>query len=204
MTSLGHPAARSEEHNPYAAPKTELQAQSIESGVATFHPMSPRKAAVMSVLTFNLFDLVFWYRHWARLKANGHDVIPVVRALFSVFTAFGFVTRLCTARAERDLESREGLRATPGIYLGLNLGARMSEKVLEGVPSVAVTLLGCAGCAWVLATIQRGANEVLAADNYRGPFNSGVSVGAIIAGALGLVFWLGVIVDAVNPEFFAE
>jgi hypothetical protein len=194
VTSLG------EEHNPYAAPQSELQLQGVHSRPAAFHPMSPRKAAVMSALTFNIYDLVFWYRHWMRLKESGQDVTPVFRALFAGFTSFSFLTTLCTARAARGLESGSSLRATPGLYLGLNLGARVSEKILEGVPSLAITMLACAGCAWVLATIQRGANEVLAADNYQGPSNSGANLGAIAACALGLVFWLGAIVDTVSPE----
>ena len=194
MTSLG------EEHNPYAAPLAELQVQSVQSRPAAFHPMSPRKAAVMSMLTFNLYDLVFWYRHWTRLKESGHDVTPVFRALFAGFTSFGFLTTLCTTRAARGLESGPGLRASPGIYLGLNLAGRLSEKLLDGAPGMAVAILACAGCAWVLATIQQGANEVLAADNYQGPSNSGASLGAIIAGVAGVVVWLFAIIGSVSPE----
>jgi len=194
MTSL------SEEHNPYAAPEAELQVQGVQSQPAAFRPMSPRKAAVMSMLTFNFYDLVFWYWHWAELKKSGHDVSPFLRAFFAGFTSFRFVTILCTARAERDLESGPDLRSSAGIYLALNFGSRMADKALEGVPGLLVTMLACAGCAWVLATIQRGANEVLAADNYQGPSDSGVTASAILTGALGLVFWLFAIVGTVSPE----
>lgn len=193
MTSL------SEERNPYAVPLTELQVQRVQSRPAAFHPMSPRKAAALSVLTFALYDLVFWYRHWNRLKESGHDVTPVFRAFFAGFTSFSFLTTLCTTRAARGLESGPVLRASPGIYLALNLASRMSDKFLDGVPGLAVTMLACAGGAWVLATIQRGANEVLAADNYQGPSDSGATLGAIIAGALGLVFWIFVIIGSVSP-----
>jgi hypothetical protein len=198
VTSLG------DEHNPYAAPQAELQVQSVQSGTSAFYPMSSRKAAVMTVLTFGFYDLVFWFRHWNRLQDNGHDVTPLFRAFFAGFTSFGFVTRLCTARAERGLESGSGLRASPGIYLALNLASRLSDRLLDGVAGLAFTMLACAGAAWTLATIQDAANEVLEADNYRGPSNSGVSGGAIFAGAIGLILWFFVIAGSVMPEWFLE
>lgn len=194
MTSLG------EEHNPYAAPLTELQVQSVPSGPAVVYPMSARKAAVMSMLTFSLYDLVFWYQHWKRLKESGQVVSPIVRAIFAPFAAFGFLTTLSSLRFARGLTSDSLLRATPFIYLGLKLATRISDKVLEGVSGLAFTMIACAAGAWVLATIQHGANEVLAADNYRGPANSGASLGAIFAGGLGLMLWSLAIVDAVSPE----
>jgi len=194
VTSLG------EEHNPYAAPLAELQVQRVLSGPAALHPMSPRKAAVMSLLTFGLYDLVFWYRHWTRLNESGHDVTPIFRTFFAAFTSFGFVTTLTSMRFARGLESGAQLRMTPFVYLGLSLASRISDKLLVGVPSLAVTMIACASCAWVLATIQHGANEVLKADKYQGPYNSGTSMGAIFAGAAGLVVWFFVIVGSVSPE----
>jgi hypothetical protein len=198
VTSVG------EEHNPYAAPQAELQLRGAVSRPGAFYAMSPRKAAVLSVLTFNLFDIVFWYRHWKRLQETGHDVSPIWRAIFAAITSFSFVTTLSTERAARGLQSDfefvSPLRATPGIYLGLNLVSRVAERVLEGVPHLAATLLACTGCAWVLATVQRGANEVLEADAHGGPSNSGATVVSIIVGALGLLSWLLVILAAVSPE----
>lgn len=194
MTSL------SEEHNPYAAPEAELLVQGVQATPAAFYPMSPRKAAVMSVLTLGLYDLVFWYLHWKRLKDSGHNVTPAFRAFFAGFTSFTFVTTLCATRTERGLDSSADLSAGPAIYLALNIGARLSDKVLEGVPSLVFTMLACLGGAWVLATVQRAANEVLAADKYQGPSNSGATLGAIVSGAIGLVAWFFVILGTVSPE----
>jgi hypothetical protein len=61
-------------------------------------------------------------------------------------------------------------------------------------------LVGCAVSAWVLATIQRGANEVLAADNYQGPSNSGANWGTIAVGVLGLAVWFGMTLNALGIE----
>lgn len=192
MTSIG------EEHNPYAAPQAALQLESVQSGPAAFYAMSPRKAAVMSVLTFTLYDLVFWYRHWAQLKRSGHDVAPAIRAFFAGFTSFSFVSILSMSREARGLES-SSLRGLAGIYLGLNIGARLTDRILEGVPSLVLTAIVCACCAWVLATIQHAVNEVLEADNYRGPSNVGSTVGSVIAAAAGLALWIFALVSAVSP-----
>jgi hypothetical protein len=193
-----------EEHNPYAVPEAELQVQSVQSQPAAFHPMSPLKAAVMTVLTFGFYDLVFWYRHWARLKESGHDVSPVIRAIFAGFTSFSFVTILSTARAGRGLENGFDLRAAPGIYLALNIASRLSDKILDGIPGLVFTLFTCVGGGWVLATIQQEANEVLKADNYQGPFYSGVTVGTIISGVLGLAFWIFVVLGTVSPDMLGS
>lgn len=197
MTSL-------DEHNPYAAPEAELQVPSASARPAAFYAMSPRKAVVMTMLTLGFYDLVFWYRHWKRLKDNGYDFSPFFRAFFAGFTSFRFVSILRTARVERDLPSGEGLRASAGIYLGLNIASRISERILEGVPYLVLTVLACAGCAWVLATVQHAANEVLEADGSQGQSNSGVTAGAIFGAALGLAIWAFMIIDAVNPELLEE
>jgi len=188
------------EHNPYAAPQAELQVQAVGSGVAVVYPMSSRKAAVMSLLTLGLYDLVFWYRHWTRLKEGGHDVSPIVRTMFAPFTSFAFLTMLTSLRYPRGIESDSLLRLSPFVYFGVTFAGLVANKFLEGIPSLVATTLGCAASAWVLATIQRGANEVLAADNYQGPSNSGADWGAIVVGVIGLVIWLGMTLTALGIE----
>lgn len=188
------------EHNPYAAPQAELQVQAIPSGPAVLYPMSPRKVAVMSVLTFSLYDRLFWYRHWTRIKESGHDVSPIARTIFAPLAAFSFLTMLTSLRYPRDLKSDSLLQMTPVIYFGVAVASRISDKFLDGIPGLVFMMLGAAASGWALATMQRGANEVLEADNYRGPSNSGASWGAILMGALGAALWLVAIVGAVSPD----
>lgn len=194
MTSLD------EQHNPYAVPQAELQAQPARSGHAVLYPMSSRKAAVMSVLTLGLYDLVFWYRHWTRLKEGGHDVSPIARTIFAPLAAFSFLTTLTSLRYPRGIESGSLLRMTPFVYFGASSVGLATNKVLEGIPSLVSTVLGCVVSAWVLATIQRGANEVLAADGYQGPSNSGATWSTIVTGVIGLVIWLGMTLTALGIE----
>lgn len=191
-----------EEHNPYAAPQSELRIQSasVQSGPAVLYPMSPLKAAIMSMLTFSIYDVVFWYQHWKRLKESGQDVSPIARAIFAPFTAFGFLTTLSSLRFARGLESGPTLRASPFVYLGVKLASRIADKVLEDGPNLVVTAIACAVSAWVLATIQHGVNDVLKTDNYRGPSNSGASWGAIVAGVIGLLLWFLGIIGVMLPE----
>lgn len=198
MTSLG------EEHNPYAAPEADLQVQSVQSGPAVLYPMSPLKVALMSVLTFSFYDIVFWFLHWTRVKESGQDVSPIARTIFAPFMAFSFLTTVSSLRFARGLESDALLRATPFVYLVLKLTSRFADKALEGTTGLALSAVACVGGAWMLATIQHGANEVLNADNYRGPSNSGITWGAVVAGAIGLVLWIAVILEAVSPELLEE
>lgn len=164
------------------------------------YPMSARKAAVMSALTMSAYDIVFWYRHWKRIKESGQDVNPIARTIFASITVFSLLTLLTSLRFARGIESGSRLRVTPFVYFGTTFASIVGGKLLTGIPGLVLTVLACAATAWVLFTIQRGANEVLAADKYQGPSNSGAGFATFAAGALGLVAWLGIILEAVSPE----
>ena len=50
-----------------------------------FFAVSPLKLAVMSVCTFGLYEVFWFYWNWKLLKAQGHDVWPAPRAFFGIF-----------------------------------------------------------------------------------------------------------------------
>lgn len=191
-----------EEVNPYAAPQAELRLPRIVSGPARFYPMSPVKAALMSILTMGMYDVLFWYRHWTRQKDSGQDVHPLLRTFFMVFTSFGFVTTLKSTMWARGLTVSTALRYAPAVYFGLTVVSRAADKALKGPTALLVSVVASAGGAWVLFTVQRGANDVLAHDEFRGPVNSDASPGAILSGLIGLFVWLFVVIFAANPEAF--
>ena len=53
------------------------------------------KFIVMTLLTFGVYQLYWWYRHWARLRAHGgEDVWPWLRTIFANLFAYYFFDRV--------------------------------------------------------------------------------------------------------------
>lgn len=53
-----------------------------------FFDVSVLKLVVMSTVTFNLYQIYWFYRNWRMAKERGEDVIPVLRAIFGVLFAY--------------------------------------------------------------------------------------------------------------------
>lgn len=53
------------------------------------------KFIAMTLLTFGVYQLYWWYRHWARLRAHGgEDVWPWLRTIFANLFAYYFFDRV--------------------------------------------------------------------------------------------------------------
>lgn len=186
--------------NPYAAPRAELQQNvpSTRTGAAPFYAMSPRKAFVMSVLTMGFYDLCFWWRHWRARRQYGQDVSIFWRTFFAGFCAFDFKSSVSVALIERNLTPPPLLAAAPAIYLG----SFVLDNVLSRAGFAGVALVIGAVCevirAGILTTFQTAVNEVLKADDYRGPYNRGVRGATIAAAIVGILIWALTLVSTLN------
>jgi hypothetical protein len=186
--------------NPYAAPRAELQpnSPSMPTGTAAFYAMSPRKALVMSVLTMGFYDLCFWWRHWRARREHGHEVSVFWRTFFAGFWAFDFKSSVSLALIERSLTPPALLTAAPGIYLG----SFILDNVLSRLGFAGLGFVASALCVLVrggmLAVLQTSVNEVLKADDYRGPYNRGARPATIAIAIAGLLIWILGLVSAVN------
>ena len=59
-----------------------------------FFAVSIAKLVVLSVCTFGLYEVWWFYRHWRLARESGEDVWPVVRALFMVFFIYALFRRI--------------------------------------------------------------------------------------------------------------
>jgi hypothetical protein len=186
--------------NPYAAPRAELQPNipSVVTGAAPFYAMSPRKAAVMIVLTMGLYDLCFWWRHWRARRQHGQDVSVFWRTIFAGFFAFDFKSSVSLALTERGLTPPALLAAAPGIYLG----SFILDNVLSRLGFAGLSLAANVVCvlvrACMLAVFQTSVNEVLRADGYRGPYNRGARPATIAIAVAGILIWTLAVVSGLN------
>lgn len=70
--------------------------QAPQAPTATpYFPVSTGKLAVMSVVTFGLYEIYWFYQHWTRERARtGENLWPVPRAIFGVLFAYSLSRRI--------------------------------------------------------------------------------------------------------------
>ena len=79
--------------------------------VATYYPVSAYKFVILSVLTFGVYEIYWFYKNWAFIRKRDHsDIWPWARALFAPLTYYSL-------RADVF----EGEHAGPGIPGGISL-----------------------------------------------------------------------------------
>jgi hypothetical protein len=93
------------ETNPYAPPKAAVADVEAPSAAATavFFPVSKTKLIVMSTATFTLYQLLWFYKNWAAVRARGAEVLPLMRTIFTVFFCYDLFDRI--RRHRRDAPS---------------------------------------------------------------------------------------------------
>jgi hypothetical protein len=52
-----------------------------------FFDVSVVKLVVMSIVTFGLYEIYWFYKQWQARKESGQDVLPLPRAIFAVLFA---------------------------------------------------------------------------------------------------------------------
>ena len=79
-----------------SAPAPAAAAPSAAS--APFFAVSLPKLAIMSIFSFGLYQVYWFYRNWQLIeKREGRDFALMARALFSVFFCYRLFARVATA-----------------------------------------------------------------------------------------------------------
>ena len=70
-----------------------------------YHVVPVWRFVLMSVLTFGVYEVYWFWKNWACVKrADGSDIWPVPRAIFAGFTYFALLTDLNTQLAARGVQ----------------------------------------------------------------------------------------------------
>ena len=177
----------------YRPPQADLgsghQAPAQGLPLPPFFQTSPLKVALLSVVTFGLYQLSWFYRHWKRRKEHGEDVIPFLRTIFAVW----FMYSLCQS-VNQELDRRAG----PGLsfggmaneplnagglafgFFGLNMLWRLSAPIsFLGVFSFLP-----------LVIVQRRVNRLHAEMGHDPNEGSSFSLGTVAALVAGGLLWL--------------
>lgn len=193
------------EDNLYAPPTAQIVDPQVEaaSRITPFYVVSTTKVAVLSIVTFGMYELYWFWRHWKLHKIDRKlDIWPVPRAVFSIFFAHA-LNREIDHRIQHNGERH---RWSPGgwatLYVVTAIGNRLASRLPEDVFSAEMALLP-AVAAVLSATAslfhaQRAAN--IASGDPQALSNNRFTAANWVWIVLGGLFWLLIGVGLMLPE----
>lgn len=103
-------AINQEEFNPYAAPTAQVLDAVGPGTEPVFFPVSRLKLALMSIVTFGIYEVYWFYKNWKCVQRNyGDDVNAPIRALFYPIVSYPLFKRIRdhakTARVEANVQA---------------------------------------------------------------------------------------------------
>lgn len=198
-----------ETDNAYQPPQAELGTQSALG--LKYYVVAKRKFYLLSILTFCLYLVYWFYKNFSRIRAHtGEKMWPVMRGLFSIF----FAHNLCN-RVDADLKDNDtAFQWTPGVVatlyilctIGTNVLNSLSSRYIGSPFTDVLSLVLLILTAVVLFPAQEAIN--VACDDPDGSANAKLSGANWIWMVLGGLVWLGVLfgvaVMIFAPELLAE
>jgi hypothetical protein len=96
-----------EPFNPYAAPKAALADAAAPEVQPVFFPVSLPKLALMSLATFGLYEIYWFYKNWKCMQEKfGLKLNAPIRAVFFPLVSYSLFRQIRAHAAEAQLESR--------------------------------------------------------------------------------------------------
>lgn len=98
---------RIDESNPYRPPSAALSDPPSDSASAPFFATSQAKLAIMSLATFGIYEVWWFYKNWSAVRARtGRRVSPFWRALFSPCFSFSLFYEIESEAKTAGLQAR--------------------------------------------------------------------------------------------------
>ncbi|HEV3008209.1 MAG TPA: hypothetical protein VGX52_04165 [Burkholderiales bacterium] len=93
--------------NPYAPPAAKVEdAAALPESEAVFFAVSGLKLAVMSIVTFGLYEIYWFYKNWKCVQRNtGDDVSAPLRAVFYPLISYPLFKRIRSHARSSGVES---------------------------------------------------------------------------------------------------
>lgn len=97
---------------------------------AQFYNPSIAKLVILSICTFGIYEIYWFYRQWKAIKKQtGKNISPFWRAWFAFFTCPGLFTRVLESAKDKGFEAS----STPGgliaSYMGLVVFANITSQI---------------------------------------------------------------------------
>ena len=116
--------------NPYAAPAAAVADPRLDPGsrTAPFFSVGTTKLAVMSVLTFGLYEIYWAYRHWRTLRdVGGQKVWPVPRSIFFPVVSYSLFHKISDAAQDAEVPATFSPAGLAVAVIAFALSSRLPE-----------------------------------------------------------------------------
>lgn len=178
------------ENNIYQAPEADLQREQAVSN--EFYVVSRSKFLILSITTFGMYEIYWFYKNWSLYRlASGIRMLPVMRAIFSIF----FVNSLFRRINDRVEESGYIYQWSPGLMAVIFIVLSIMSGVVGMISAIsveyavldAVSTLFFPLTVWILYRAQSAIN--IACDDPQGERNAQLTPANFVWIAIGLLFW---------------
>lgn len=200
-----------EQTNPYQTPEAELLTETPTSNVEVpFYIVGEKKAWLLFVATFGLYQVYWFYKHWVYIKEQeGSSIWPAPRAIFSYFFCHSLFRKISSNHEKSGRLSTWNPNASATVYIICTLVSNGTDRIadkLESYSAVAVILIGIVALIASISTMISAQTHIndLAKDAHL-ELNTSLSWANYIWIALGSVLWIlsiAGIIATVNPALF--
>ena len=105
-----------------------MVAQTEVAQVLPFYCVSAAKFCILSLLTFGLYDIFWFYKNWSRYKAHSGDKLsPFWRAVFSPLFCYSLANKVNSLSKENRIQQRLEPATLAGLYLVLMMLSRLPD-----------------------------------------------------------------------------
>lgn len=158
-----------------------------------FFSVSLAKLKVMYILTLGMYSLVFFFQNWKIQKARHQlKVIPVLRAIFSIFFTHSLFARISDTAKQRGIEHGSSFKTQATIFVAcMVISALLGRIEPKGADYMIVTLISIALTLIALVplvTVQKTVLKINGEED--APENSDFTVYNWIWIFLGVILWL--------------
>jgi hypothetical protein len=175
----------------YRPPQADLEtyAPAQPQPLAPFFQTPPLKVALLSVVTFGLYQLYWFHKHWSRRRALGEDVSPLARSIFAVWFAHSLFQSV-----NREVEHRAGPGPSFSGLAGEPLNASLLAVGFFGLTMLwrlpdPISFLGIFSFV-PLVIAQKRINQLHAEQGYDPSEGSSYTLGTFAALAIGVLVWV--------------
>ncbi len=175
----------------YAPPEAEIEIS--EAQAQEYYVVSPTKFYLLSVMTFDLYFVYWFYRNWRLIKARDRDTSwPPARGLFYIFFTHSLFTDVDEAIKTQNRQYQWNPMSIATLFVFLDITANILGRMawnnvgspMTDFAGVLLTLLLPA----ILLQGQRAIN--FACGDPEGKTNAGFSLANWIWLVVGCLWWL--------------
>jgi len=124
----------------------QIEVDRGSGGDLPFYCVSATKLSILSLVTFGLYGIFWFYKNWMLVKTRaGRDIRPFWRAMFSPFCCYSFARTVNSTADSVNMTERTRPAAIAAIYMALITLVRLPDpywliSLFSFVPLIPITL----------------------------------------------------------------